>query len=112
MLWGHLNGSGRGGGGHPSPPRQCYVKCLFGPPAGGGRAFGVDEVARARWEEATRSTIQVITKPCPKCRTPTERDGTYRRPGESDGPGDGNWNVLTEPSHSVARNRYNYLIWY
>ena len=48
-------------------------------PTGGGQAFGVDEVAQARWEEATRSTIQVITKPCPKCRTPTERDGEYRQ---------------------------------
>ncbi|XP_037079293.1 E3 ubiquitin-protein ligase parkin-like [Pollicipes pollicipes] len=41
----------------------------------GARAFGVDEVAQARWEEATRTAIQVLTKPCPKCRTPTERDG-------------------------------------
>ncbi|XP_050303446.1 E3 ubiquitin-protein ligase parkin [Anthonomus grandis grandis] len=26
-------------------------------------------------EEASRTTIKVITKPCPRCRTPTERDG-------------------------------------
>ncbi|XP_026472418.1 E3 ubiquitin-protein ligase parkin [Ctenocephalides felis] len=29
----------------------------------------------ARWDEATKVTIKVSTKPCPKCRTPTERDG-------------------------------------
>lgn len=31
--------------------------------------------ADARWDEASKVTIKVITKPCPKCRTPTERDG-------------------------------------
>lgn len=31
--------------------------------------------AEARWDEASKVTIKVITKPCPKCRTPTERDG-------------------------------------
>jgi len=30
---------------------------------------------KARWDEASKVTIKVITKPCPKCRTPTERDG-------------------------------------
>lgn len=34
--------------------------------------------AEARWEEASNVTIKVSTKPCPKCRTPTERDGKYR----------------------------------
>lgn len=29
----------------------------------------------ARWDEASNRTIKVMTKPCPKCRTPTERDG-------------------------------------
>lgn len=29
----------------------------------------------ARWDDASRVTIKVISKPCPKCRTPTERDG-------------------------------------
>ncbi|XP_066583147.1 E3 ubiquitin-protein ligase parkin [Prorops nasuta] len=29
----------------------------------------------AKWEEASKKTIQIFTKPCPKCRTPTERDG-------------------------------------
>lgn len=31
----------------------------------------------ARWDEASTVTIKVSTKPCPKCRTPTERDGIY-----------------------------------
>lgn len=31
--------------------------------------------SEARWEEASNVTIKVLTKPCPKCRTPTERDG-------------------------------------
>lgn len=30
---------------------------------------------KARWDEASSVTIKVITKPCPKCRTSTERDG-------------------------------------
>ncbi|XP_014488495.1 PREDICTED: E3 ubiquitin-protein ligase parkin [Dinoponera quadriceps] len=29
----------------------------------------------AKWDEASRKTIQISTKPCPMCRTPTERDG-------------------------------------
>lgn len=29
----------------------------------------------AKWDEASKKTIQILTKPCPKCRTPTERDG-------------------------------------
>ncbi|KAJ8683101.1 hypothetical protein QAD02_018893 [Eretmocerus hayati] len=29
----------------------------------------------AKWDEASKKTIKVSTKPCPKCRTPTERDG-------------------------------------
>lgn len=29
----------------------------------------------ARWDDASRITIKIITKPCPKCRTPTERSG-------------------------------------
>lgn len=31
--------------------------------------------ATARWDEASKVTIKVMTKPCPKCRTPTERAG-------------------------------------
>ncbi|XP_029669497.1 E3 ubiquitin-protein ligase parkin isoform X2 [Formica exsecta] len=30
---------------------------------------------QAKWDEASKKTIQISTKPCPKCRTPTERDG-------------------------------------
>ncbi|XP_018333369.1 E3 ubiquitin-protein ligase parkin [Agrilus planipennis] len=39
--------------------------------------FDVDpkKVSEARWDEASKVTIKVLTKPCPKCRTPTERDG-------------------------------------
>lgn len=39
--------------------------------------YNVDPVkaADARWDEASKRTIKVSTKPCPKCRTPTERDG-------------------------------------
>lgn len=39
--------------------------------------YAVDpqRAATARWDEATAVTIKVITKPCPQCRTPTERSG-------------------------------------
>ncbi|XP_064489163.1 E3 ubiquitin-protein ligase parkin-like [Ornithodoros turicata] len=39
--------------------------------------YEVDEAQadRSRWESASRHTIWGISKPCPKCRTPTERDG-------------------------------------
>jgi hypothetical protein len=30
---------------------------------------------QARWDEASKVAIKVTTKPCPKCRTPTERSG-------------------------------------
>lgn len=30
---------------------------------------------QSRWDEATKHTIKTKTKPCPKCRTPTERTG-------------------------------------
>ncbi|XP_055383602.1 E3 ubiquitin-protein ligase parkin [Condylostylus longicornis] len=33
------------------------------------------KAAEARWEEANKVIIKTSTKPCPKCRTPTERDG-------------------------------------
>ncbi|XP_076752594.1 E3 ubiquitin-protein ligase parkin isoform X2 [Xylocopa sonorina] len=29
----------------------------------------------AKWDEASTKIIKISTKPCPKCRTPTERDG-------------------------------------
>ncbi|KAK4880011.1 hypothetical protein RN001_008157 [Aquatica leii] len=39
--------------------------------------YNVDPVraSQARWDEASKVTIKVSTKPCPKCKTPTERDG-------------------------------------
>ncbi|KAL0109447.1 hypothetical protein PUN28_014488 [Cardiocondyla obscurior] len=42
------------------------------------RNYSVDptRASEAKWEEASKKTIQISTKPCPKCRTPTERDGT------------------------------------
>ncbi|XP_040064906.1 E3 ubiquitin-protein ligase parkin-like [Ixodes scapularis] len=46
-------------------------------PAGSVSAYPVDEAqARdSRWDEASRLTVRSTTKPCPMCRTPTERDG-------------------------------------
>ncbi|KAL3281470.1 hypothetical protein HHI36_004679 [Cryptolaemus montrouzieri] len=42
-----------------------------------GCVYSVDpsKAASARWDEASKVAIRVLTKPCPKCRTPTERDG-------------------------------------
>ncbi|XP_018393958.1 PREDICTED: E3 ubiquitin-protein ligase parkin [Cyphomyrmex costatus] len=41
------------------------------------RNYSVDPIRanEAKWETASKQTIQISTKPCPKCRTPTERDG-------------------------------------
>lgn len=36
----------------------------------------MQRAADARWDEASKVTIKVISKPCPQCRTPTERAGT------------------------------------
>ncbi|CRL03427.1 CLUMA_CG016236, isoform B [Clunio marinus] len=38
-------------------------------------AVDPNRVAGARWDESSKITIKVTTKPCPKCRTPTERAG-------------------------------------
>lgn len=38
-------------------------------------AVNPERAAEARWDEASKVTIKVISKPCPQCRTPTERDG-------------------------------------
>lgn len=45
----------------------------------GSCSYSVDpaRAADARWDEASKVAIKVLTKPCPKCRTPTERDGSY-----------------------------------
>ncbi|XP_076182663.1 E3 ubiquitin-protein ligase parkin isoform X1 [Ptiloglossa arizonensis] len=39
--------------------------------------YSVDplKAKNAQWDEASKKTIQISTKPCPKCRSPTERDG-------------------------------------
>lgn len=44
----------------------------------GDNYYSVDpwKVNEAKWEEASsKKTIEISTKPCPKCRTRTERDG-------------------------------------
>ncbi|XP_063223808.1 E3 ubiquitin-protein ligase parkin [Bacillus rossius redtenbacheri] len=43
----------------------------------GGCEYSVDpsRAAQSRWDDASKVTIKVLTKPCPQCRTPTERDG-------------------------------------
>lgn len=55
------------------------VEELSGEASGGGTVgFLVDgsQGERSRWEDsASKTTIKGTTKPCPKCRTPTERDG-------------------------------------
>ncbi|KAF7254386.1 E3 ubiquitin-protein ligase parkin [Varanus komodoensis] len=40
------------------------------------KEYEVDEHAalRARWEEASKETIQRTTKPCPSCHVPIEKD--------------------------------------
>ncbi|CAH1117758.1 unnamed protein product [Phaedon cochleariae] len=40
-------------------------------------SYNVDpaKASEARWDEASKVAIKVLTKPCPMCRTPTERDG-------------------------------------
>ncbi|XP_049516696.1 E3 ubiquitin-protein ligase parkin-like isoform X4 [Dermacentor silvarum] len=40
----------------------------------GRRSFGT-AAQGSSWDEASRLTVQATTKPCPKCRTPTERSG-------------------------------------
>ncbi|XP_075212405.1 E3 ubiquitin-protein ligase parkin [Lycorma delicatula] len=42
-----------------------------------GVSYSVDpaRAAQARWDDASKVTIRVMTKPCPRCRTATERDG-------------------------------------
>ncbi|XP_058121399.1 E3 ubiquitin-protein ligase parkin [Anopheles ziemanni] len=45
--------------------------------AGGEHGYAIDlaRASEARWDEATKIAIKVTTKPCPQCRTATERDG-------------------------------------
>lgn len=44
---------------------------------GGAGGYVVDpaRASQARWDDASQVTIKVSTKPCPSCRTPTERSG-------------------------------------
>ncbi|XP_068232620.1 E3 ubiquitin-protein ligase parkin isoform X2 [Palaemon carinicauda] len=57
---------------------ECNPEDGNGPIAvGNSSGFNVDpsRAASSRWDEASSLAIRVTTKPCPKCRTPTERDG-------------------------------------
>lgn len=56
---------------------DCTPSDLEGNIERGDIDFAVDPIraSQARWEEASKVTIKVLTKPCPKCKTPTERDG-------------------------------------
>ncbi|XP_063163842.1 E3 ubiquitin-protein ligase parkin isoform X1 [Candoia aspera] len=47
------------------------------PGARAQKGFEIDEHAamQARWEDASKETIKRITKPCPKCHVPVEKDG-------------------------------------
>ncbi|XP_077295237.1 E3 ubiquitin-protein ligase parkin isoform X2 [Arctopsyche grandis] len=44
---------------------------------GGPSNYNIDpsKAIEACWDLASKTTIRIISKPCPKCRTPTERDG-------------------------------------
>ncbi|XP_316606.3 E3 ubiquitin-protein ligase parkin isoform X2 [Anopheles gambiae] len=44
---------------------------------GNEQGYAIDPLraSEARWDEATKIAIKVTTKPCPQCRTATERDG-------------------------------------
>ncbi|XP_049516694.1 E3 ubiquitin-protein ligase parkin-like isoform X2 [Dermacentor silvarum] len=44
----------------------------------GRRSFGT-AAQGSSWDEASRLTVQATTKPCPKCRTPTERSDLLSR---------------------------------
>ncbi|XP_012578782.1 PREDICTED: E3 ubiquitin-protein ligase parkin [Condylura cristata] len=48
------------------------------------QAYRVDAEAaeQARWEEASRETIRTITKPCPRCRVPVEKNATSMTSGK------------------------------
>ena len=47
--------------------------------AAAGLRLSSEAAVRSRWgnrdDQASQMTIRISTKPCPKCRTPTERDG-------------------------------------
>ncbi|XP_055607307.1 E3 ubiquitin-protein ligase parkin [Uranotaenia lowii] len=64
--------------------RQCLQGFHIGdcletpqPNAGTSLEYSIDPLraSEARWDEASKIAIKVTTKPCPQCRTATERDG-------------------------------------
>lgn len=64
--------------------RQCLQgyhigECLDTPQPvnGSSQSYQIDPLraTEARWDEASKIAIKVTTKPCPQCRTATERDG-------------------------------------
>ena len=56
---------------------ECEVADINGLEDGESGKFVVDpeRAAQSRFDEASNIAIKVLTKPCPKCRTPTERSG-------------------------------------
>ncbi|XP_012282421.1 E3 ubiquitin-protein ligase parkin [Orussus abietinus] len=55
---------------------ETQQQLYFGSNSGSaGYAIDPAKAKDAKWDEDTKKTIQTSTKPCPKCRTPTERDG-------------------------------------
>uniref|UniRef100_A0A6P7HCG2 RBR-type E3 ubiquitin transferase n=1 Tax=Diabrotica virgifera virgifera TaxID=50390 RepID=A0A6P7HCG2_DIAVI len=64
---------------------ECRPSDMDSSAGGEGCLYSVDpnRASDARWDEASRVTIKVSTKPCPKCRTPTERDGEYKQLNEN-----------------------------
>ncbi|XP_054718215.1 E3 ubiquitin-protein ligase parkin-like [Uloborus diversus] len=64
--------------------RQCMQGYHIGPcdsmefpdtKTGMSYAISDERASSSKWDEDSRTTIKITTKPCPKCRTPTERDG-------------------------------------
>lgn len=39
----------------------------------------LSNIFQAKWDDASKVKIKVSTKPCPKCRTATERDGKFNK---------------------------------
>ncbi|XP_035207973.1 E3 ubiquitin-protein ligase parkin-like, partial [Stegodyphus dumicola] len=64
--------------------RQCMQGFHIGPceaqePSGitDGMNYAIidERASSSKWDEDSKKIIKITTKPCPKCRTPTERDG-------------------------------------
>ncbi|XP_076060478.1 E3 ubiquitin-protein ligase parkin isoform X2 [Oratosquilla oratoria] len=41
----------------------------------GSYSVDPERAAQSRWDDASNIALRVLSKPCPKCRAPTERDG-------------------------------------